>query len=226
MLDPTYWRSVARNPAAVIGLLVDLAPIVAVIFWGWGAGALVLLYWLENVVIGLAVVPRILLAAFGKHGRIGGFFSAAFNVPFFIFHYGLFCFVHGTMLLTFLHNDASWSSGPDMVEMATRLIGGSLAYARHMDWILAGVAAFHALVLVRDYILNGEWKQTTPEQEVANPYGRVILLHIGVFVIGGALMALGDPMIGVLALVIMRALWGLQMNMRPRQTAPPAPVPV
>ncbi len=49
------------------------------------------------------------------------------------------------------------------------------------------------------------------------PYGRVIVLHIGIFAGAGALILLGDPMIGVLALILLRVIWGIHVNMNEPQ---------
>jgi hypothetical protein len=98
-----YWGAVLRNPVALTGLAVDLLPIWAVLAWGWGAIPLVLLYWLENVVIGVFTIPRVVMASVGKSGWIGvigGLWAGAL----FSLHYGLFCFGHGGILLEVLGN--------------------------------------------------------------------------------------------------------------------------
>jgi hypothetical protein len=222
--DPSYWKSVSRNPAALVGLVADLAPIFAVIFWGWGAAALVLLYWLENVIIGAIVVPRMIIASVGRFGA-PGLLGCLFGVPFFVFHYGMFCAVHGMFLMIFFQPADPVQVSPDMLTMLQRLVFGSLTYARHMDWILVIVIAAHLFAFVTDFILKGGWKETTFEQEMGAPYGRIVVMHLGIFVIAGALFALGDPAFGAIFLVLARAVWGLHTNMEPRKTAEPAPVP-
>ena len=224
LLDPSYWFSVARNPAAIAGLLVDLAPIVAIVFWGWGAAALVFLYWLENLVIGFATVPRILLASFGRRG-VKGLFGAAFNAAFFSVHYGIFCIGHGGMLLEIFGIREAMSNADSIQQMLGQMIDAAFGFGLHMDWVLALIILFQALVFGREFILQGGWKEADPDKEMFAPYGRTIVLHISVFVIAGALTALGDPAIGAIALVLARAVWGLHMNMRPRNQAAPAPVP-
>lgn len=224
LLQISYWQAVLRNPAAATGLAVDLAPIFAVVMWGWGAAPLLLLYWLENLVIGFATAGRMLMAAIGKHGP-GGLFSAAFLIGFFTFHYGIFCLAHGGLLLEFLGAEEAMSGPDDIVAFIWQLVQTALTFGAHMDWILAMIAAWHAMMLA-EYVWRGEWKGADPQHEMFAPYGRIVLLHMGVFVVGGALQFLGDPMIGVIALVVARALWGLHMNMRPRKPAASVAEPV
>jgi hypothetical protein len=212
---PLYWRVVARNPAAVIGLVADLAPIIAILFCGWGAAALIMLYWIENVVIGAYVVPRMIIANVGRHGPLG-VLGSLFGVPFFVFHYGVFCAVHGIFLLMFFHAQEPVMASPDMLVMLQRLFLGSLSFAQHMNWIVLIVAAAHGAAFVHDFLIKGGWKETTADQEMTGPYGRIIILHLSIFILGGALFLLGDPAIGALLLVLARAAWGLHTNMQPK----------
>jgi hypothetical protein len=223
-LDPLYWRAIARNPAAVIGLVADLAPIIAILFWGWGAAALIMLYWIENVVIGAYVVPRMIIASVGRHGP-WGVLGSLFGVPFFVFHYGMFCAVHGIFLLTMFHSQEQVMASADMLVMLQRLFLGSLSFAQNMNWIVFIVAVAHGVVFAHDFLIKGGWKETTADQEMTAPYGRVIILHLSIFFLGGALFLLGDPAIGALLLVLARAAWGLHANMEPRKKVATGPVP-
>ena len=78
---------------------LNLIPLAGVVFWGWDAFTLIFLYWLENVVIGART-----LASMGASALLGGMLNklgALFFGAFFTFHYGLFCFVHGTFVVQF-----------------------------------------------------------------------------------------------------------------------------
>mgnify|MGYP001804404904 FL=1 len=48
------------------------------------------------------------------------------------------------------------------------------------------------------------------------PYGRIIILHIGIFAGAFAMAAIGEPMWGILALILLRALWGVFLTVRRR----------
>lgn len=210
LLDPGYWQRALSNPMVLLGFLVDLLPIYAVIAWGWNASPLVMLYWMENVIIGVMTVPRLLIsgARFGIGGVIGGVFMSAF----FAFHYGMFCFVHGIFLVAF----ASWNGGEGMASAPFMDIEGifrfGLTVGPHMEWIIAAVVAFQILVFAVEFIWKGEWKRTNPGEEMGSPYGRIVLLHFGIFVGAGALFLLGQPMVGVLALIVFRAAYGIVSN--------------
>ena len=52
------WRFLMQ-PANLILLAANLFPLVGVIFWGWDAFVLLMLYWLETAVIAFWTVARI-----------------------------------------------------------------------------------------------------------------------------------------------------------------------
>lgn len=48
---------------AVISLLItNLAPLIGVMFYGWDVSQIILLYWFENVVVGIYNVAKMLFA--------------------------------------------------------------------------------------------------------------------------------------------------------------------
>ncbi|MEZ5937523.1 MAG: DUF6498-containing protein [Hyphomonadaceae bacterium] len=209
LLDPEFWRRRLTNPKVIAGMVVDSLPIVGVLLWGWGAAPLVLLYWMENLIIGVMTLPRLVLSGvrYGALGIIGGAGMALF----FTFHYGLFCYVHGVFLSVFF-------AGPDFSPGAPGLSGFmdmiriALTSGEHLNLAVYTLVAWHFLMLMWDFGVRGEWRRTTPVEEMVRPYQRVVVLHIGLFVGAGALIALGDPMIGVLGLILLRVLWGIVAN--------------
>jgi hypothetical protein len=211
LFDPAYWSRALSQPVVWIGLLVDLLPIYGVIAWGWNAVPLVMLYWMENVIIGAMTLPRIFIsgASFGPLGLVAGLGLCVF----FTFHYGLFCFVHGTFLVGF----ASFAEGPDAVASMAMfdmfgIFNFGLNSGLHVDWMIYAIAIFQVIVFFWEFIFKGEWKDTNPMAEMFAPYGRIVVLHFALFVGAGALFILGQPMVGVLALILFRAVWGIVTN--------------
>jgi hypothetical protein len=211
LLDPAYWARALGQPLVWLGLAVDLLPIYGVIAWGWNAVPLVMLYWMENIVAGAMTLPRIFIAgaSFGPMGLVAGLGLCVF----FVFHYGLFCFVHGIFLVGF----ASFAAGPEaMGDTAMMDITGIFQFGLnsglHVDWMIYIIAAFQVVVFVWEFLVKGGWKDTNPMAEMFAPYGRIVVLHFALFVGAGALFVLGQPMVGVLALILFRAIWGVVTN--------------
>jgi hypothetical protein len=210
LLDPAYWGRALANPMVLVGLAVDLAPIYAVIAWGWNAVPLVMLYWMENVIAGVMTIPRLVIsgASFGFVGLLGGAFLSAF----FVVHYGLFCLVHGSFLIAF----ASIGNPEGIASAAFMDVFGMFRFGMdsglHVDWMIYAIVAFQVLVFFVEFIFKGEWKRTNPMAEMFAPYSRIIILHFGIFAGAAALFLLGQPMVGVLALIVFRAVWGIMTN--------------
>ena len=216
LFDRAYWLRIAQNPVVAAGLAIDLAPALMVVFAGWGAAALVMLYWVENLMIGVATIARILLTAIGRMGAPGLLFGG-FITAFFALHYGLFCLGHGVFLLSFLPglSDAAGlgdlSPTPhfmlNMVDVVLRRWPG-------MSAILALIGVWQVYVFIQDFWKGQEYARSEVVAEMFKPYGRIVVLHLGVFAGAAALMWVGDPMIGVLGLILLRAAFGLYANQR------------
>jgi hypothetical protein len=95
------------QPRSVILLIANLVPLVGVIFWGWDAFVLLMLYWLETAVIAFWTILRIATMPPGALGdiQIGDSGGKKIAAPlalaaFFTVHAGIFMAVHFLFLWT------------------------------------------------------------------------------------------------------------------------------
>ena len=83
-----------RRRASLLALvLVNLLPLLGVLFFHWDVAALVVLYWSENLVLGFYTLVKMLVKS-----PVGGLGSGIF----FLIHYGGFCAVHGLFIIALL----------------------------------------------------------------------------------------------------------------------------
>lgn len=82
--------------SSAVLVLANVAPLIGVLAHYWTVFAVVLLYWCENVVVGVFNVLRMLCAR-PQDGLAWA--GKAFLIPFFCVHYGMFTFVHGIFVL-------------------------------------------------------------------------------------------------------------------------------
>src|SRR2546428_2069551 len=75
----------AVTPSLFILLLANAFPVAGVLFLGWTVFPLVLLYWLENVVVGGFNVAKLLLA---QPRQPVYWLGKGFFFPFFLVHFG------------------------------------------------------------------------------------------------------------------------------------------
>lgn len=199
-------RRAYQAPLAWVSLAVDLLPILAVFAFGWGAAPLVALYWLENVIIGAVTLARMLATGFY---RVQMFAVCLFAVPFFLAHYGLFCYGHGLFLRELAQADASEYTSASLIEWA-------LGAGAFLPLFAGAILALNAVYFVVDYIGQGEARAANPLIEMFRPYDRILILHFALIL--GAMFAFGsdDPLLGVFLLLAIRIVYGLFLTMRRR----------
>lgn len=192
-----------RDPVGIGAFLVGLLPLFGLSALGWSLGALVVFYWLENLVIGAMALVR--LAGAGLFGQgVGGpgarVMQVLFLAGFFVVHYGLFCFVHGIFVMNIF-------GGGGVMEEPGALVARALTIAPHIAAVLGVVAAWKGILLGIFFLGRGDVRSSSVMLEMAAPYGRIVLLHLAIFAGAFAMAALGEPFVGVALLVIAKALW-------------------
>jgi hypothetical protein len=71
-IDPRQFALGLLHPSTLILLMANAIPVVGVVFWGWDAFVLLMLYWLETAVIGFWMVVRIATIETKSIGQIDG----------------------------------------------------------------------------------------------------------------------------------------------------------
>jgi hypothetical protein len=207
-LDPSEVARAYRDPLSLVSLAVDLMPVIAVFAFGWGATPLVALYWLENLVIGAFTILRMIATALASFVSLA---MTLFIVPFFFFHYGMFCFVHGIFIRAFAPGEDDGAFEP------VSLIQWALGTAPEMLWFLAAIIVVSALYYAFDFLWRGEYKASNPQQEMFSPYGRIVTLHIAILLGAGVAFSLNEPLAGVLLLIFIRVLFGMFQTVQRRR---------
>ena len=181
------------SPSLLALVLANTIPIVGVFFLGWTVFPLLLLYWLENVVVGGFNVAKMLLA---QPGDPVSWVGKLFLVPFFIVHFGGFTYVHGVLVVALF--------GPKGAQPFDLLTAVPAAIrANHLGWGLLSLTASHGLSFYWNYFQNGEYRRASLNTLMGQPYSRIIVLHLTVLFGGWVVMLLGSP---VPALIILIAL--------------------
>jgi len=195
-------------------VLVNLAPLVGVIWFDWDVAALVVLYWSENLVLGFYTICKMLLVS-----PIGGIFSSAF----FLIHFGGFCAVHGLFIMALLVDDnmsimegESWPLFLVFVQLLVEVVRKVLSYAPPA-WMVAFMALYisHGISFFQNFIVGGERETATINQLMGEPYGRIVVLHITIIFGGMAIMALGENLALLLLLVVLKL--GMDIGLHRRQ---------
>lgn len=200
--------------ASVVALLLANAlPLVGVLAWGWDAFHVVVVYWLENVIVGVLNVPRILLAQGEGTSKDAAPQGRLFLVLFFLVHYGLFTTVHGIFVFALLGDGPSFLSAPGgpfgaLPAMVSAAFAGTGALAT------AALAGSHTLSFVQNYVRGGEWRSESPGRALFAPYGRVVVLHLAILFGAIGAQALGSPLPVLVLLVAGKTVLDLVLHLR------------
>jgi hypothetical protein len=225
--------------SAYVLIAANALPLFGVFFLGWDTFSIILLYWAENVVIGAVNVLKMItcspdanLLVWGnvdpndklnrermEHARgdavtmlrLANHGSKLFLVPFFIFHYGMFCFVHGVFIFAIFGREAG-GFGP---------YGGfdnfrQIFSQQHLWWCVAALAASHLWSFVVNYIGHGEYRRTAVPILMFQPYARIVILHIAILIGGIIAMTLGSNVFVLLLLIIGKTLLDLSLHLAQR----------
>jgi hypothetical protein len=197
------WQSVRVQQDRASGVALtaaNLMPLAGVLFLGWDAGAIVLLAWSENLIVGFYAVLKIALLKVEKpaHHLVKLFF-----ILFFCMHFGLFCAVHGSFILHFftLGGGAPSSLGGDWPFPLDVIVQAWHRRLPGMEWQVLCLFLSHGVSFVQNYLLGKERASSNIMQVMVQPYGRMVLMHVAV--IGGAFAAiwLSSPVPALFVLV-------------------------
>jgi hypothetical protein len=206
------WLSRARSiggstPVAVALLLAANAiPLLGVLYLGWDVATILILYWLENGVVGLLNVPKILLAAGPSATGTSSFHGAHLLIAaFFVLNYGVFWIGHGVFVLVL--------TGRAMALGLTEPLRAVLA---DPSLQLAATALFisHAASLWVNYIGRGEYRTVSPGRQMFEPYPRMVVLHVTIILGGAVIIGAHEPALLVALLVVLKTAIDLALHLR------------
>lgn len=203
------WSS---SPVAVAGLVAaNLVPLAGVLAFGWDLHSILVIYWLENGVVGLESAAKILRAS-GEDDP-DELPSMSFNdrdvasfvgrprtwiAAFFAVHYGGFWIVHGSfvMVLPLMFPGFAFAS-PQVVALG-----------------LVVLTAYHLISYRLNYVGEREHQGAGPVTLMIDPYRRVLVLHVTIVLGAFAIAALGAPAGALTVMVLAKTLLDLRGHWR------------
>jgi hypothetical protein len=225
------WYQVGSSYGAVAALiLANLVPLVGVLWFGWDVWGILIIYWLENGIVGLFNVLKMRRAEGPEDGspvavadtrrRISGLringrpvsgTEKAALIPFFVMHYGMFWVVHGIFVLLL---PVFALAGPDRgSDFGTSLTPFAIFV------VLVCLFISHGLSYRLNYIGRGEYLRTTTAQQMFAPYGRLVILHVTI-IFGAILIAMtGAPAAAIVVLVLLKIALDLGLHLAEHRDA-------
>ncbi len=201
-MTPTRGPFASSRWALAALVAANLLPLAGVAVLGWRLGDVMVLYWLENGVIGAYTWLRILSAG-GADSAVEAVVDGLgklFVLAFFTVHYGLFWTVHGVFVLElFAEGRAALRGVPTPIDL-----GSWLPAAGGFGWALVGLVLSHGVSFVANWLGRGEYRGADARTVMMQPYGRVVVLHLVILLGGFLALALGQPLAALVLLVALK----------------------
>ena len=192
----------------------------AVIGWGvlalgWSPFIVIMLYWFENVVIGVFSLAKILLT--GAHLGAASLVGVLSTGVFFIVHYGMFTVGHGVLLVQLFGSTELGRGATDGSLFAP--LGATLHYllSDREGWLaVIAIIAVHAGLFIQ-WSLRTRELPTALNELIRAPYGRIIVLHITLIAGAFLMQAFHAPKFGALLLIALKLAYDLVSLKRDRR---------
>lgn len=216
------WNRVQLSTLALI--LGNIVPLLGVLILGWRVEDILVLYWIENLVVGFYTLVRMLIVA-----PVGGLFAGAF----FTVHYGGFCAGHGLFLLSLLElagadwfPQSHWAGPLVFVGLLVDVVSKVMEIApAGWVWATGALLLSHAVSLVVNFWLGGEYRERTVRKLMMMPYPRMVALHVAIIAGGFAVIALDSPLPMLGALVVLKIGIDLYLHRREHVDGVPESAP-
>jgi hypothetical protein len=208
-------RAEWATPSVAALVAANLLPVYGALFLGWDVFPILLLFWLENVIIGVFNVLRMLIA---QPTDPMAWVRKAFFIPFFSVHYGIFTAIHGVFVIMMFGRQALPTSAlPDVHSLA------ALIARLHLGYAMLALFLSHAFSFAWNYIGRGEYRVASVENLTIAPYGRVVILHLTILLGGFLMLALDSPKAGLVLLVVLKIGMDIVAHAHERRKMTPPP---
>jgi hypothetical protein len=183
------------SPTALVLIAANLLPLYGVLVLGWAVLPIMVLFWLENIVIGVLNILRILFASPVDAARWA---RKLMLVSFFTVHYGLFTAAHGLFVFTLFGGEPYKA----LVDGLWTIDAARHAITEFSLWPgIGALTASHLFSFFWNYLGQREYQQARPEALMQAPYSRVVVLHVTVL-LGAMLIQLFHSPLWALLLLI------------------------
>ena len=186
------------TPSVLLLIAANLVPLAGTAFFGWRLSDVMVLYWAESAVIGLFNVLKIV--------KIGGW-PGLFAALFFLGHFGGFMAVHFLFIYS-IFVEGFGGEGPS----------GSLSevftlFAALWPALLA-LFVSHAYSYYSNFLGRQEYRRRTVKDQMSDPYGRIIFMHLVLIFGGGLALVLGEPTLVIIGVIVLKIVFDVRAHLK------------
>ncbi len=189
------------SPSTLALIVANLVPIIGTLFWGWSLGDVMVLYWAESAVIGFFNLCKIVVI---------GKWMALLAGPFFLGHFGGFMAVHFLFLYTlFIQGPSNMESGGDLADVV-RLFAG-------LGPALLALFLSHGYSFVTNFLGRREYRGRTVQNQMSEPYSRIVFMHLVLIFGGGLTLVIGAPTPVLVIVIALKVFFDIRAHLKQRE---------
>jgi hypothetical protein len=199
-----FYRSTSSPVAAVALVVANLIPLVGVLAFGWDLLTILVIYWLENGVVGVYNVLRMATAQGSGQVSVDRTVAKVIAIPIFCLHYSVFWVVHGVFVFAL----------PSFAGAINERMGfGQGVDPGPLVGTVVVLAISHGLSYWLNFIRAGEYRRVSAPELMMAPYGRLVVLHVTIILGAFAIAATGTPVAALVILVTLKTLLDLGFHL-------------
>ncbi|MEN8119271.1 MAG: DUF6498-containing protein [Bacteroidota bacterium] len=190
-----------KDKSVITLIVVNIFPIIGVIFFGWDIFEVVMLYVIETIIVGTYNVLKMSFVR-GDQKR--------FTILFFIFHYNFFILIQSIFVIVLIGGDNAGNMGPDIGQGFHNLF--SLFSIRDFKIAVLLIIISHGIAFYKHFIKPKLYRNSDLEKLMFEPYKRIFVQQF--MAIGGAfvVMMLQAPMGFLIILILMKTFFDLRAH--------------
>ena len=188
------------SPSTVALIVANLAPILGAIFLGWNLSDVMVLYWAETAIIGLFNICKIAMVSRWVALLAGPFFAA---------HFGGFMSVHFLFIYGIFIEGMQDTSGGNLSDVLQLFI---------ILWpALVALFVSHAFSFFHNFVGRREYRGRTLNEQMMEPYSRIMFMHLVIIFGGGLTLVLGEPTPVLLIVMGLKIWFDVKAHVKQRQ---------
>lgn len=192
-----------QSPSTLALILANLVPLLGVLFWHWAVAEIMLLFWAESAIIGVLNLAKMV--------RVGGMAVVALG-PFFVVHYGGFMAGHLVFIYALFMEPLPAYSSPEEIPFVLLKLWPAL--------LALGIS--HTLSFVLNFLGRQEYRNMQLNQQMTQPYKRIVVMHLTLLLGGFLSMVLASPLPALILMLGMKLLVDIRAHLAEHRALTPS----
>ena len=202
------------SPSELFLLAVNLLPVWGVWFSNWNAREVFMVYCLETIIVGFYTLLKLAIAGsvtrkdvWSNTGDKTVQMPVIFFMLFFLVHFGFFIAIQMSIFLeaSGAKRELGIANAWDLLIHFNRYLSGNAV------WFLVGLFASYGFITLKDFVLNGRFRNAPLLGVMFEPYGRIFIQQFTV-IAGSLFLGIGAGKVFITVFVAIKVFFDVLVN--------------